>query len=290
MGKRAALHGFKSGILPTVRSSIKNPPIAKKVSRTGILREGYAPDVPHPHGSHREPLVKSYISAKDKLAQCARQPSNATEGRNAEEKWKIKMAELRRNYLTEALLEEERVYFGKKERRERRQIQNAAIREELFSHKPALPYTIPTVESIVEDHVITARNSKESELRELKKLRDRALRDLLNAEERAKTVVGLYQRSSNYITDINALESRINDVFADGNINQSFKRTNMAMLLREKEAGSLSPLFGELSFGDDLVSGSSKEDIEIVDRLLGTVAGGRPGLEEIDEILEAHSN
>lgn len=262
MGKGIARHGFKSGVLPITRSILKNPTTkqetiiaqVKAPKPKGPNGIGYADGVAHPKNSHREPSPVEFLDVEELIQQTAAEPSKVKLAKTPQQEIKLRKAELRRQYLSEAFRKEEnRLLTVEKLMNQREAALEEERRAELASlnESKSSDLTIPTLENIVEGRLMRQRTPEETKLHQMKRTYNRELMELKAKERKLEDLLNLYHVSNEFIVTEKQLLKKIDEAFA--NEGSDVLRTRLSM-------------------GASRIRTRNEKSIE--DALFGTIGGG----------------
>lgn len=263
MGKGIARNGFKSGVLPVTRSILKNPTINQEAivakvnapKPKGPKGEGYAEGVAHPRNSHREPSPVKFLDIEELIQKTAAAPSGVKLAETPQQQIKLRKAELRRRYLSEAFRQEESrlislealVKEKKQELEKERSAELAILNQEKSSD-----LTIPTLEGILEGPLMRQRTPEEKKLRRMKRKYNRELMEFKAKERKLEDLLHLYHVSNEFIVTEDQLLKKIDDAFA--NEGSDVLRTRLSMgasRIRSRNESSISDaLFGTVGGGE----------------------------------------
>lgn len=274
MGKGAAKYGFKSGILPTARSILKNPTVKQKslIDKVGTPKSkgvdgvGYADNIAHPKGSHRfSPEVK-FVNVDELIAKTVANPRKVNVANTPQQEAKQQKAELRRKYLAEAFRNEEQRLLEQEEHLKRRQEKLEKERESeiaALSEPRSSDLTVPTLQSMLDMPLMRQRAPEEIEILKLKRKHNREMLRLRAQERKLDDLLKLYYVTDEFIVSEKDFLKRIDEVFA----------SESSEALRTKlSVGASRP--------------KTKNEKNIGDALFGSVGGGdHVGLPVIEEFL-----
>ncbi|QLG72763.1 hypothetical protein HG535_0D04720 [Zygotorulaspora mrakii] len=272
MGKGAAKHGFKSGVLPITRSILKKPTVlqesivakAKAPKPKGIDGVGYAEGVKHPKGSHREPSPVKFIDVEDLIAKTSAPPSSIRSVVSPQQEKKLRMAELRRKFLSEAFRNEEsRLLKLEQTMKQRAQ----ALQEEksnelaLLNESRSSDLTIPTLESIIKEPLMRQRTPEEKEVLAMKRKYNREMIQFKSNERKLEKLLELYHVSSEFIVTEEQLLEKIDEAF--NNEGSDVLRTKLSLgtsRIRARNENKLGDaLFGTIGDGEHVGLPTVKE-------------------------------
>lgn len=281
MGKGAAKYGFKSGILPTTRSILKKPTTKQtlKIKEAtmpkpkGIHGVGYAENIVHPKGLDRNPPKIQFINVEDMINKTVPKPKFQRPSKSIQQEIKRHKSELRRQYLSESLRNEEArlvkldILLKKKS-----QLAEIEQRKHLADAKnqPPSDLTVPTLDSLMKQPFMRPRTPEEQTLLKMKRNHNREMVQFKIKERRLADLISLYHAATDFIVTEEKLLTTLDQVFATDNID-SFKR-NLALTGVNRTVHDL------------------KEENTILDSLTGTISQGRfDGLPIINEFLTQNS-
>lgn len=263
MGKGAAKYGFKSGVLPTTRSILKNPTIkqeallkeAKAPKPKGPNGIGYADGVLHPRGSHRESLPVNAIDVEKLIQNTVAPPQNIKPVNSKQQEQKLRKAELRRQYLAGAFKkEEERLLKCEELIKKREQLLEQQKQKEvaLLDKTKSSDLTVPTLEHILEEPLMRPRTDEEKQLLTMKRQHNRYLIDFKAKERKLEKLVELYHVADEFIVTEKQLLQKVDEAF--NNEGSDILRTRLGMgvsRIRSRNEGNIGDaLFGTVASGE----------------------------------------
>ncbi|GAV54013.1 hypothetical protein ZYGR_0AK05150 [Zygosaccharomyces rouxii] len=263
MGKGAAKYGFKSGVLPTARSILKNPTIrqetllkeAKAHKPKGPNGVGYAEGVLHPKGSHRESLPVTFIDVERLIQNTVASPQNVTPVNSKQQEQKLRKAELRRQYLADAFRKEEERLLKREElikKREQLLEQQKQKEVALLDRTKSSDLTIPTLERILEEPLMRQRTDEEKQLLDMKRQYNRDLVEFRAKERKLEKLVELYHIADEFIVTEKQLTQKVEEAF--NNEGSDVLRTKLSMgvsRIRSRNEGNIGDaLFGTVASGE----------------------------------------
>lgn len=230
MVKRIARYGFKSGILPKPRQIVEPFKTKAEIAQEEKENVGFADKDLIPKGVPQIVPLKARISAQHLIDYSAKKPSEETIKKRAE--WRNRNADVRREFLTRSLLNQETAeqqIMKRREAKAAREKQLQTERMELMKSSQATTLTLPTIESFLTTQpFVVPRTKEEIELLKAKKEANRVKTDLEQKTEKAKGILEIYQSASSYIVDVDELEQAINNAFSSGNTSFSYLNTETA--------------------------------------------------------------
>ncbi|GAV49105.1 hypothetical protein ZYGR_0N05100 [Zygosaccharomyces rouxii] len=263
MGKGAAKYGFKSGVLPTTRSILKNPTIkqetllkeAKAPKPKGSNGIGYAEGVLHPKGSHREAQPVKFIDVERLIQNTVPSPQNIKPVNSKHQEQKLRKAELRRQYLADAFKKEEERLLKREEMiKKREQLLEQQRQKEvaLLDRTKSSDLTIPTLERILEEPLMRQRTDEEKQLLDMKRQYNRDLVEFRAKERELEKLVDLYHVADEFIVTEKQLSQKVEEAF--NNEGSDVLRTKLSMgvsRIRSRNEGSIGDaLFGTVASGE----------------------------------------
>ena len=274
MGKGAAKYGFKSGILPSTRSILKNPTVnqtsiiekVKQAKPKGINGVGYAKGIKHPRGSHRNPPPVQFIDVEEVIHNTVKPRQKNSEPVSETQKIKLAQAELRRKFLSEALRnEEQRLLKQEQLLKKREQLLQQQRDEELkeLSKERSSNLTIPTLEDIMSQPLMRQRTPEEQEILNLKRKHNKEMIEFKAKERKLANLIQLAHAAEEFITTEEQLLATVEKVFASDT--QEALRSKLSLSASQQTA---------------------RNESEISDALLGTLGNGEyVGLPIVKEFL-----
>lgn len=265
MGKGLAKHGFKSGVLPVTRSILKNPTtkqesIVAKVNAPqpkGPKGVGYAEGVAHPRNSHREPSPVKFLDVEELIQNTAAAPAGVKPAVTPQQQTKLRKAELRRQYLSEAFRQEEArlISLGKLMEEKKEALEQERKAEiSLLNQSKSSDLTIPTLEGILEGPLMRQRTPEEKKLHRMKRKYNRELMEFKAKERKLEDLLHLYHVSDEFIVTEEQLLKKIDEAFA--NEGSDVLRTRLSMgasrIRSRNESNIGDALFGTLGAGEHL--------------------------------------
>ncbi|CDH11977.1 related to 37S ribosomal protein PET123,mitochondrial [Zygosaccharomyces bailii ISA1307] len=263
MGKGAAKYGFKSGVLPTTRSILKNPTIrqetllekARASKPKGVTGVGYAEGTMHPKGSHRDPEPMKFIDVEQLIQSTVSTPQSVRPINSKQQEERLRKAELRRHYLSEAfrneeerLLREEQMLKKKEQMMEEQRSREVALLDQTKSSD----LTVPTLERILDEPLMRSRTSDEKELLDMKRKHNRKLMEFKTKEKKLEKLVNLYHVSEEFIVTEKQLQQKVEEAF--NNEGSDVLRTKLGMgisRIRSRNEGNIGDaLFGTVGGGE----------------------------------------
>lgn len=263
MGKGAAKYGFKSGVLPTARSILKNPTIKQETllkQETAIKPKGpngigYADGVLHPRGSHREAQPVKFIDVEKLIQNTVASPKNIKATNSKQQEEKLRRAELRRQYLADAFKkEEERLLKHEELIKKREQLVEQQKQKEvaLLDRTKSSDLTIPTLEKILEEPLMRQRTDEEKQLLSMKRKYNRDLIEFRAKERKLEKLVDLYHVADEFIVTEKQLLQKVEEAF--NNEGSDVLRTKLSMgvsRIRSRNEGNIGDaLFGTVANGE----------------------------------------
>lgn len=219
MGKGIVKHGFKSGVLPVAREIFKKP--IKPVKLNSSIPQGYAPNIQHPKGSTRDPILPKPFPVNERIAKTAPKPSKTYSKAELEQlpedqRYKILRSELRRQYLVGSLKFEEQRLAKEKvqaEQQSAREEEEAAKLQNMNYETETTRLTLPTIESFLRGRIMRDRTPEEQKALELKRKSNRVTQELKVKENKAVKLLDLYYESENFIIEEDELAKSIDKAF-----------------------------------------------------------------------------
>lgn len=221
MGKGIVRHGFKSGVLPAARKLFKKP--LSPVKLDPAVPQGYAPNILHPRGSTREPVIPEPITSKDIISKSAKSPLKAYSDHELlkmsnDHSAKFIRSQTRRSFLIEALTKEEQKIKDEEEAAVKSK-ESEKERAELLSKKnyesASTKLTLPSVESELMGKIMRHRTPEETKALKLKREANRLTQELKAKEIKAAKLLDLYFSCKDFIVDETHLESAVQAAFED---------------------------------------------------------------------------
>lgn len=306
MGKGLARHGFKSGVLPVTRSILKNPTtkqeaIIAKVNAPkpkGPTGVGYAEGVAHPKKSHREPSPVKFLDVEEVIHRTAAAPSSIKNATTSQQETKLRKAELRRQYLSEAFRQEERrlISLGKLMEEKKEALEKEKQAEiALLNQTRSSDLTIPTLEGIMEGPMMRTRTPEEKKLHQMKRQYNRELMEFKAKERKLEDLLHLYHVSNEFIVTESQLLKKIDEAFA--NEGSDVLRTRLSMgasRIRSRNESSIGDaLFGTMGAGEhvgfplvkEFLSGEMKDFADQVETKTSQVIAQKKS--DVDTILQS---
>lgn len=280
MGKGAAKYGFKSGVLPTTRSILKNPTISQETllekarapKPKGVNGVGYAEGTMHPKGSHRDSQPVKFIDVEELIQNTVSTPQSIKVVNSKQQQEKLRKSELRRQYLSDAfrkeeerLLKDEQLLRKKEQKLEEQRNKEVALLDQTKSSD----LTIPTLEHILNEPLMRRRTEEEKELMDMKRKHNRSLMEYRTRESKIEKLVDLYHVSDEFIVTEKQLLQKVEEAF--NNEGSDVLRTKLGMgvsRIRSKNEGNIGDaLFGTVGSGEyvgvplvkEYLSGEMKE-------------------------------
>lgn len=272
MGKGAAKYGFKSGVLPRVRSILKNPTInqekilakAKEPKPKGIEGIGYAQGVEHPKGSHRESEPVKFIDVEELIHNSSPTPSGIKSIVSPQQEKKSRKAELRRKFLSDAFRNEEKrlIQLEKLMQQKQETLSQEKHKEVALLNQSRLSdLTIPTLENIVKEPLMRQRTAEEHEILDMKRKYNREMIEYKAKEKKLEKLLQLYHVSDEFIVTEEQLLKRIDEAFS--NEGSDVLRTRLSLgtsRIKARNESSLGDaLFGTIGGGEHVGLPSVKE-------------------------------
>ncbi|SMN18423.1 similar to Saccharomyces cerevisiae YOR158W PET123 Mitochondrial ribosomal protein of the small subunit [Maudiozyma saulgeensis] len=278
MGKGIAKYGFKSGVLPVTRNILKNPTIrqttlinrAKEPLPKGENGIGYAEGIQHPLKSRRDPKPATFIDIEEVISKSVPAPQSLKSSGSEIQETKMKRAQLRRQYLANALRKEEEYLLKKEELVAKKKIIEAKEREEEMKKinlTKSSDLTIPSLEHIINQPLMRPRTSEEIELMKLKRNYNREFIEFKAKERKLEKLLELYYEADQYIVTEEQLLKNIDAIFDETRF-----ATNTNTFL-------------------ELKNNTKKNNLErkIGDELFGTINTIHPGLPMVKDFLNGEA-
>ncbi|AET40205.1 mitochondrial 37S ribosomal protein mS26 PET123 Ecym_5456 [Eremothecium cymbalariae DBVPG len=279
MGKGVAKFGFKSGILPVTRSILKKPTMKQtsKLQETrapkpkGINGVGYADNIKHPAGSHRNPPEVKFIDVEELIEKTVPHPKKGKIATTPNQLTKQRMAEIRREYLSESLRkEEQRILKQERLMLKRQELLHAERQQHLkkVNQNRSSDLTVPMLEDLIKGPLMRPRTAEEQKLVDLKRKYNRELIEFKSKERKFADLVSLYNAANCFIVTEKQLTEKIEELFTNDNV--EYMKKNLHVTLANRA-----------SFGDQSVT----------DSLYGTLANGlHDGFPIIKDFLTGELN
>ncbi|QPG74099.1 hypothetical protein FOA43_001420 [Brettanomyces nanus] len=233
MGKGALKFGGKSGILPKPRQIFKQP--YKHQVYVKAEDTGYVDGIIHPKGTTRNLIRPKVFTPEQRLKKTAAKPKKLYSREDVDhmpeaQRFKIKNAEIRRQFLKESYEGEvkrleKREEYQKKMSGERKKIAEEAQR--LEKSKAEL-YTVPTVESYLEGPLIKPRSEEDKEALKLKRKANRLAQEMKVKEERSIKLMELYNASSDFAITESKLHLLVDEAFSERKLKEINKLLNIS--------------------------------------------------------------
>ncbi|KAG5356688.1 37S ribosomal protein PET123 [Yarrowia sp. C11] len=280
-----------SGVLPKPRSIIM-PYASRRGHPTG---QGYADERMVPRGSHRWPKKKTAPSEQELMA--SRNPPRTSakhaSPRSEVHKWHLKMADLRKQYLADALVSADRADKAKDQYHRRYMAAAEKVKEAARGAglTEAEMLTLPTISSLLSKSQLKKQTDDEYEQKRLERQYNDQLQQLKHEEERARVTVQLIDQADDFIVTEEQLVAGVEKAFVNGS--SSGRNPVGGWSVTSFKEDSIMGV-GRNSCGvEELVSKAGVEGeaklTEIGDAIALELAGitnnGKPGLNRIAEIL-----
>lgn len=276
MGKGAFKFGGKSGILPKPKEIFKQP--YKHQVYKKPVDSGYAEGILHPKSITRDYIQPKVVTPEALLKHSAAEPVHKfTEEEIAKmpvsQQFKLKNAEMRRQYLKEAYQTEVTRLERREEFRKQIKVEEEKIAAQSANHTESRAeiFTSPTIESYLEGPLVRPRTEEEKELLSLKRKANRLQTKLEVDSERATKLLQLYNASANFAITEEKLEKLVDSAF-DSKADQTWN--NIASTTPNK----ISAVKNDVTF-----------DYALVDIVLDNVNTG-PGYDAVSDYLDGFTD
>lgn len=305
MGKGSVKYGLKSGVLPLTRSILKNPTTkqesiiakAKAAKPKGVEGVGYADGVAHPRKSHRDSQPVKFLDVEELIQKTAPAPLKVRTASTPQQESKLRKAELRREYLSEAFRNEEQRLLQQEVLLKRKQ---EALNEEkhkeiaLLNESKSSDLTIPTLDRIIEGPLMRQRTDEELEILKMKRTYNREMIAYKAKERKLEQLLELYHVSNEFIVTEEHLLKKIDEAFANEGTDVLRTRLSMgAARVRSRNESSIGDaLFGRVGGGEyvgiplvkEFLSGEMKQFAEDVETKNNEVMEKKRN--EVDNIIQ----
>ncbi|KAM3160477.1 hypothetical protein ACU8KH_04610 [Lachancea thermotolerans] len=274
MGKGAAKFGFQSGLLPNARSILKNPTIkqtsiiekAKAPKPKGPHGVGYAKNIAHPKGSHRDSPDVKFIDVEELISKTVPEPQHARIPKTVQQEARLHKAQLRRSYLSESFRNEEKRLLHQEKMLQEKEAAHAEERQKellALNESRSSDLTIPTMENTLQGPLMRQRTPEEMKILDMKRKHNRDIQQFQAKERKLEKLLKLFHVTDHFIVTEDQLIKKIDEVFAN----------EASEALRTK-----------LSVGSSRPRSRSEKDIG--DALFGSLGGGEfVGLPTIKEYV-----
>jgi hypothetical protein len=266
----------KSGLLPKPKAIFKQP--YKHEVYQKPVDTGYAEDILHPKNITRDYIIPKVSTPEELLLKSAKEPAKKYSPEEISklpvaQQFKIKNAEMRRQYLKESYEKEvkrlERVdYYAEQAR-----LEEAKIAEEKAKHtqSQAELYTAPTIESYLEGPLVRPRTEEEKEALKLKREANRLQTKLNIDTERASKLFELYNAASKYAITEDKLQQMVDSAFISNADDEwsRIARSVPAMMSTTKNAEAF----------DNAIFKIASDNVN-----------GGPGFEQVSDFLSGYSD
>ncbi|KAG5366752.1 37S ribosomal protein [Yarrowia sp. B02] len=280
-----------SGYLPKARSIV----VPYAARRGWPTNQGYVDERMVPRGSHRYPK-KKHVPTEEELLATRNPPRTSAKHatpRSEVHKWHLKMADLRKQYLSESLVNADRADKAKDEYHQRYLAAAEKVREAARNAglTEAELLTMPTISNLLSTAQLKRQTADEYEQKRLERQHNDQLQQLKQEEERARVVVQLIDQADDFIVTEEQLVAGVEKAFVNGSSSgrnpvggwsiTSFKEDSI-MGVGRNSAG-LEELVGMASEAEESKLTEIGDAIAL--ELTGVTNNGKPGLGRIAEIL-----
>uniref|UniRef100_A0A060T4B0 ARAD1C39974p n=1 Tax=Blastobotrys adeninivorans TaxID=409370 RepID=A0A060T4B0_BLAAD len=270
MVRSVAKYGMKSGVLPKPRDALPRLRTFWEQEELDKEKGGFADPKMKPKHTDLTPVVKKEKFADERIRHTAKPKSKPPKLNSDIAKWKNLTAEMRRKYYKDSILLQSRMDEKEKEERERkfREAREARLRIDNAEQSEATKLTLPTVESFLKGPFVRHRTPEETAELKAKRAVNRTITENQAKEQKAASLLELYQKSSDFIIDEVELEEKINKEF---NITPSQGILNSDLLKGHGFEG--------------FINQEKSVEKKLTQALLGTTSNLMPGYPEVAQAL-----
>lgn len=271
MVKRTARFGYKSGILPKPRDILPKLKTSWEKEAEAKAKVGFADPEMVPKGVPMKPVPRKEKFAKERMAHSAREKKKDSDSGSDTAEWRRMSSAMRRKYFIDAHTTEERMNKKAIELREKKfqEAREARLRTDTHEQSEATRLTLPTIEALLDGPFVQHRTPQEAEELRLKRAANRKLHELKHQEQKAESVLELYQQAENFIVTEQQLTHALNREFAGPY--KSMRPAHTISVLQQEVYGQ---------------SVRNAAQGNLARAMLGVTSNNKPGLPEVNEALQ----
>lgn len=276
MGKGVIKYGGKSGLLPKPKEIFKQPYKHQVYKKSGD--SGYAEGILHPKNITRDYILPKVSTPEQLLKKSAHEPVKKYSSEEISkmpilQQFKIKNAEMRRQYLKESYQTEVKRLERVDQFEEQKKLEEEKIKAEKAQHTQSRAefYTSPTIESYLEGPLVRPRTDEENEVLRLKRESNRLQTKFNIDSAKASNLLELYNGAVNFAITEEKLEKMVDAAF-DSKADDTWKQIT---------ASNPSKISAVKNFG--------RFNDELVDIVVDNVNNG-PGYNSVEDYLSGFTD